>query len=164
MSIFEKTIIPLIDENIRTIDLTSAAGFIDCFTIDPDSPSGEKELFLVYDDTKRNDFTKDRAIRFSKSMRIKRTYIKYVNNIPYLIYSFWVTPEVKKLYNGVITLNTSQKSKILQFWGPLDTLVDKVLTNSVLTTSVEHIMPLADYQEDPFTVAGLMINKKGTAS
>jgi hypothetical protein len=97
-------------------------------------------------------------------MRIKRTYIKYVNNVPYLIYSFWVTPEVKKLYNGVITLNTSQKSKILQFWGPLDTLVDKVLTNSVLTTSVEHIMPLADYQEDPFTVAGLMIKKKGTAS
>lgn len=55
MSTFEKTIIPMIDENIKLIDLTSAAGFIDSFTLDPDNPSGEKELFLVYDDSKRND-------------------------------------------------------------------------------------------------------------
>lgn len=164
MSVFEKTIIPLIDENIRTIDLTSAAGFVDSFTLDPDKPSGEKELFLVYDDSKRNDFTKDRAIRFSKSMRIKRTYIKYVNTKPYLVYSFWVDPEVKKLYSGILTLNTVQKSKILQFWGPLDTTVDKVLTNPILTTEVSHTMPLADYRESPFEKAGFTVTNKGTAS
>lgn len=164
MSAFEKITIPLIDENIKTIDLTSAAGFIDSFTLDPDKPSGEKELFLVYDDSKRNDFTIDRARRFDKSMRIKRAYIKYVNNKPYLVYSFWVDPEVKKLYSGILTLNTVQKSKILQFWGPLDTTVDKVLTNPVLTTEVSHTMPLADYRESPFEKAGFTINNKGTAS
>lgn len=164
MSAFEKITIPLIDENIKTIDLTSAAGFIDSFTLDPDKPSGEKELFLVYDDSKRNDFTIDRARRFDKSMRIKRTYIKYVNNKPYLVYSFWVDPEVKKLYSGILTLNTVQKSKILQFWGPLDTTVDKVLANTVLTTEVSHTMPLADYRESPFEKEGLTVNNKGTAS
>lgn len=164
MSNIEKVIIPLVDENIRTIDLTSAAGFIDSFTSDPDKPSGEKELFLVYDDSKRNDFTKDRAIRFSKSMKIKRMYIKYVNTRPYLVYSFWVDPEVKKLYSGILTLNTVQKSKILQFWGPLDTTVDKVLSNPVLTMEVNHSMPLADYRESPFTKTGFTVNNKGTAS
>jgi len=164
MSTFEKTIIPLIDENIKLIDLTSAAGFIDSFTLDPDNPSGEKELFLVYDDSKRNDFTRDRAIRFSKSMRIKRTYIKYVNTKPYLIYSFWVGPDVKKLYSGILTLTTVQKSKILQFWGPLDTTVDKVLTNTVLTTEISHSMPLSDYCGSPFENTGFTINNKGTAS
>jgi len=164
MSVFEKIIIPLIDNSIRLIDLTSAAGFIDSFTLDPDRPSGESELFLVYDDSKRNKYTIDRAIRFSKSTKIKRTYIKYVNNVPYLIYSFWVNPEVKKLYNGVLTLNTVQKSRILQFWGPFDSTVDTVLTNSVLTTDIGHTMPLEDYRDEPFDYDGLMIKTKGTAS
>lgn len=164
MSTFEKITIPLIDDNIRTIDLTSAAGFVDSFTLDPDRPSGEKELFLVYDDSKRNDFTIDRARRFDKSMRIKRMYIKYIDNKPYLVYSFWVNPEVKKLYNGILTLNTVQKSKILQFWGPLDTTVDKVLANPILTTEVSHAMPLSDYRENPFEKIGVTVTNKGTAS
>ena len=48
MSKFEETIIPLIDENIWTIDLTSTAGFVDSYTKDPDRPNGEPELFLMY--------------------------------------------------------------------------------------------------------------------
>lgn len=145
MSTFEKTIIPLIDNNILSIDLTPAAGFIDSYTIDPDKPGDSGELFLVYDDTKRNDFVSDRMRRFEKSPYIKRTYVKYVNNVPYYIYSFWIKPEVKQKYNGVITFTAVQKARILQFWGPFDRVVEKVLNNQVLILDVQHSMPLADY-------------------
>lgn len=145
MSTFEKSIIPLIDDSILSIDLTPAAGFIDSYTADPDKPGDAGELFLVYDDTKRNDFVSDRMRRFEKSPYIKRTYVKYVNNTPYYIYSFWVKPEVKQKYNGVVTFTTGQKARILQFWGPFDGIVDEVFSNQVLVLDTEHAMPLADY-------------------
>ena len=37
------------------MDLTESSGFIDSYTSDPDRPSGEKEIFLVYDDRVRNE-------------------------------------------------------------------------------------------------------------
>lgn len=163
MSKFEKTIIPLIDECIKTVDLTAAAGFIDSYTEDPDNPNGDAELFLVYDDTVRNDFVSDRMRRFESSMNIKRTYVKYVDNVPYYIYSFWVKPEVKKLYNGILSLNTVQKARILQFWGPFDSTVDELMMNQVSLFDVEHNMPLEDYRESQFERTGLTINKKGMA-
>lgn len=164
MSKFEKTIIPLISDSIKTIDLTSAAGFIDSFTSDPDKPSGEKELYLMYDAEKRNDFTIDRARRFDKSLCIKRSYIKYVDNKAYLIYSFWIKPDIKKLYNGVLSLNTNQKYRILQFWGPFDSFVDSIMNTLVIATDVKHDMPLSDYSGSMFENTGLTIIKKETVS
>ena len=148
MTDFEKIIIPLVDDNIKSIDLTSVAGFIDSFTSDPDNPSGEKELFLVYNDRIRNNYTIDRARRFENSPYIKRKYVKYVNGIPYYVYSFWIKPDIKKLYNGIVCLSTVQKSKILQFWSLFNSIVDKVMANSVLVTDVGHPMPLSDYREE----------------
>ena len=164
MSTFEKIIIPLVDSNIRIIDLTSCCGFIDSYISDPDKPSGECELFLVFDDNIRNNFVTDRMLRYEQSPNIKRTYVKYVNNTPFYVYSFWIKPEIKKLYNGIVVLNTSQKAQILQFWGPLDSIVDKVFGNQVQTLDIEHPMPLQDYQS-PFPIkCGFKIKRKGTAS
>lgn len=160
MSKFEKIIVSLIDENIKAIDLTSTAGFIDSFTNDPDKPTSEKEFFLVYDDRVRNDYSKDRAIRFSKSTKIKRTYIKYVNSIPYLVYSFWVNKDIQKHYSGVISLSTKEKIKLLQFWSPFDSIVDTVMSNSCLTTKVTHNIPLSDFNGD-LDICGFNIQKKG---
>lgn len=164
MSRFEKIIVPLIDDCIRSIDLTDAAGFIDSYTYDPDNPSGEKEFFLVYDDSKRNDFTRDRAIRFEMSRNIKKKYVKYVNGTPYFIYSFWVKPEIQKLYNGVLCLNTKQKCSILQFWSIFDDIVNYVMSKQVISTSVEHDMPLADYNEDSLNSEPFIVYKKGAVS
>ncbi len=164
MTNFEKIVVPLIDENIRSIDLTSAAGFIDSYTYDPDNPTGSYEFYLVYDDSVRNEFSKDRAIRFEKSKNIKKIYIKYVNGKPCCIYSFWVRPEVKKLYNGIITLTTAQKLSVLQFWTVLDSVANLIMSNQVVTLDVTHDMPLEDYREDAFSETGLTIYKKETVS
>lgn len=164
MSTFEKIIVSFIDDNINESDLMPSAGFIDSYISDPDSPSGSKEFFLVYDDRVRTKDSIRRARKFEKSRNIKRKYIKYVDGVPYYVYSFWVKPEISKLYNGVVTLSAEQKSKILQFWTVFDSIADTVLSNQVLTLSVAHAMPLADYREDAFDISAFTINKKGAVS
>ncbi len=83
MSTFEKLAIPFIEGDVRNTDFSPAAGFIDSYTFDPDRPSGEKELFLVYDDRIRNDSVTERAIHLDESRSLKRKYVKMVKGIPY---------------------------------------------------------------------------------
>ena len=94
MSKLEKIIIPLSGIGLTNIDLTPAAGFIDSYTVDPDNPSGEKELFLVYDDRVRNDYVTKRAVHLDSSKYLKRKYIKLVDHIPYYVYVFYIKPEI----------------------------------------------------------------------
>ena len=164
MSIFEKIIVSLIDNNIKSIDLTDVAGFIDAYEYDPDHPSGPGEFYLVYDAKKQNDFTIDRAIRFEQSKKIKRTYIKYVNAKPLLVYSFWLEPKVRSLFSGVLHLTTLQKAQVLQFWGALSNVTDFVMSNQVIQTNTERQMPLADYRPNRFEAQGLTITQKGALS
>lgn len=162
MSKFEKIIIPLVDDCFKMIDFTDVAGFIDSYTYDPDKPSGQCELFLVYDDSKRNDYVSDRAIRFESSKYLKRMYIKRVNNKPYLVYSFIIKPELKPFYSyGVINLTTKQKLKFIKFWSELDNMVDFIMSNSCIHTQVEHTMPSEDIE---LTLEGITIQKKGEVS
>lgn len=157
MTFFEKVIVSLIDDDIRTIDLTEAAGFVDSYTQDPDNPSGEKELFLMYDCSKMNDYTIDRARRFSTFKNIKKTYVKYIDNKAYTIYSFWIPEKLKKLYSGVMILNVEQKASVLQFWSVFSDTTKSVLSNNVLTATVTHTMPLEDFVD--FCTTGLQITK-----
>lgn len=130
----------------KTIDFTEACGFIDCYTTDPDRPSASNEFFIVYDDTIRNEFSIERARRFDKSPFLKRTYIKYVKGRPYLVYSFWVKPEIGKLYKGVQNITSEQKVNVINFWGPFDREFSGFLAgNSTIGVDWKHDMPIADY-------------------
>ena len=149
MSKFEKIIIPLIDETILFKDLSPDAGFIDSYTSDLDNPADKGQFFLTYNADLRTKESIDRARRFSKSKYIRRSYIKYVDNKPLLVYSFWVTPAVKVFYNGILHLTTEQKARILQFWGPLPRFMDEVLSNKTIVADEVHIMPLEDYRSSP---------------
>lgn len=144
MSTFEKIIIPLVDDCIQPIDLTKAAGFIDSYTSDPDNPNGEKELYLAYDDTIRNNYVTDRCVRFDKSRMLKRKYVKIVNNIPYYIYVFWIGKDLSKSYGNVVTLTRRQKLSVLQFWGFSDDLVNMFISSGSVLVEFEHEMPLED--------------------
>lgn len=162
MTTFEKILIPLIEDNIKKIDLTSAAGFIDSYTADPDKGYCDDSVFLVYDDTVRNDFVADRARRLAVSFNVKRTYVKYVNGKPLFIYELWCKPELKKMFTGIVNLNGVQKMKIVSFWGSYDDVVEKVLMNNVLTINPSHNVPNEDsngtYLNELTT--GIMITKK----
>lgn len=160
MSIFEKIIIPLLSNDFKTTDFTDSCGFIDCYTFDPDKPTASNEFFIAYDDKVRNEFSIERARRFDKSPLLKRTYIKYVNGDPYLVYSFWIKPEVGKLYRGVQSITASQKVDVMNFWGPFDEQFSEFLVgNPVISVDWKHDMPIADYIPSDITEAKI---KSGT--
>lgn len=162
MSTFEKLVIPFIDGDISTIDMSPASGFIDSYTSDPDKPSGDKEIFLVYDDRIRNDYVTKRAICFDKSKSLKRKYVKVVNNIPYYVYVFCIKPGLKVSTNGIVTLSSEEKVSVLQFWNFPTDLVKLLVSDSSIATKFTHEMPLADYPEDINN--GFIIKKEETSS
>lgn len=157
MSQFAKLIIPLIEPKFKLEDFTDNTGFIDCYTSDPDKPSSDKEFFVVFNDKIRNKHTEDLSIRLSHSFNIKKTYVKMVNNTPYYVYSFYVKPELKKLYNGICCLDSKQKTKIINFWNNTDDIINKLLSNTLLHLTVDNNMPLNDYESNFWHDKGLTI-------
>ena len=163
MSKFEKLVIPFIEGEINQIDLTLAAGFIDSYTSDPDRPSGEKELFLVYDDRVRNDNVTKRAYHLDSSRSLKRKYIKIVNNIPYYIYVFTIKPRILS-DSGIVHLTGEDKISVLQFWNFPKDLINELVGDSAILTEFSHEMPLQDYYPDHYVEDGVTIPKKGAVS
>lgn len=164
MSQIEKLLIPLVDQNIKPIDLSGACGFIDSYTSDPDRPTGEKLLYLVYDDKIRNDYVAKRAYRFESAKTLKHKYIKLVDNKPYMVYVFWIKPDIKLSEKGIITLTSNQKVSVLQFWGFPDELVKLLIDDSSIAGEYIHSMPLADYYPEFYVEEGFTIQKGGAAS
>lgn len=162
MSTFEKLMIPFIEGNVNNTDFSPAAGFIDSYTFDPDKPSGEKELFLVYDDRLRNNSVTERAVHLDKSRSLKRKYVKMVNGIPYYIYVFMIKPGIFK--NGVVHLSAEEKISVLQFWNFPKQLISELVGDSAILVESHHKMPLQDYYPDFYGEDGISIPKKGAAS
>lgn len=162
MSKFEKLTIPFIQGKINSSDFLPVTGFIDSYTFDPDKPTGDKELFLVYDDRVRNDSVTLRASHLDGSRSLKRKYVKIVNGIPYYVYVFAIKPGIFK--NGIIHLTAEEKLSVLQFWNfPLD-LLNELVGDSAILAEYSHEMPLQDYYPDVYGEDGIDIPKKGAAS
>ena len=146
MTNFEKILLPLVVNNISKEDICPESGFIDTYTVDVDRPSWQNEFFIVYNDFIRSEKSINRARKFENSRNLKRVYVKCINNKPCIVYSFWIDRTLKKLYDDTFILNAKQKFKVAQFWGASDEIFDIVL-NRTVQSSVEHKMPLADYQK-----------------
>jgi hypothetical protein len=163
MSTFEKLIIPFIDGEVNSIDFTAAAGFIDSYTFDPDRPSGDMLLYLVYDDRIRNDYVTNRAIHLDSSSSLKQKYVKLVKGVPYYVYVFIIKPGIVK-NTDIVHLTGEQKISVLQFWNFSKDLVDVLVGDSAILAKSSHPMPLQDYYPDSYGEDGLTIPKKGAAS
>ena len=133
-------------DDFKTTDFTKECGFVDCYTYDPDKPTASNEFFIVYDDKIRSKLSIERARRFDKCPLLKRTYIKYVDGNPRLVYSFWVKPVIGKLYKGIQNITASQKVNVMNFWGSFDEQFSEFLVgNSTIGVDWKHDMPIADY-------------------
>ena len=161
MSKLEKMIIPINRIGIKQIDISSESGFVDSFTEDPDNPTGERELMLMYDERLRNDQVAERAGRLDSSPCLKRKYIKIIKNIPYCIYVFYIRPEINLSYNGILKLSAEQKLKILKFWKYPSDLMKSFVGDSTLVVEYSHEMPLADYFPEEYQY-GFETKKGGT--
>lgn len=157
MSNFDKIVISLIGIDTKSMDFTQFSGFKGCYTSDPDKPNGDCNFYIMYDESVRNEYSIDRARRFSASPYLKKTYIKYIENKPYIIYSFWVNKEARSIYKGIIQLTTEQKLQICNYWGTVDPICRVVLNNNILTYKGDS-MPLEDYKP-PYFYEGITIKK-----
>lgn len=146
MSLFDKLIIPIIEPTLKSMDFTSLTGFKGCYTSDPDKPTWKKQFFLAFDDTVHNKYTEDLHRRFSKSLNIDRSYIKIVDNKPLYIVSFFVRPELKKLYEGSVQIKHDHKMKYLKFWSDFDEYAEKLCSTTSFVLSSKEELPLEDYK------------------
>lgn len=149
MSVFEQIIVPFIDETIKPSDLTEEAGFIDSFTYDIDHPTDKYIFFLVYDADLRNNSTIDRARRFDKSKKVRYSYIKFVNGKAWLVYSYWIGPEIKKMYTDNLHLTPEQKFHIAEWWGSDKVISRRVLMENSFVVDCTRSMPAEDYRRPP---------------
>ena len=163
MSTFEKLTIPFIDGEVNSMDFTAAAGFIDSYTFDPDKPSGDANLYLVYDDRIRNNYVTNRAIHLDSSSSLKYKYVKLVKGVPYYVYVFAIKPGLVK-HSDIVHLTGEQKVSVLQFWNFPKDLVDILVGDASILATYAHPMPLQDYYPDSYGEEGLIIPKKGAAS
>ena len=163
MSTFEKLTIPFIDGEVNSMDFTAAAGFIDSYTFDPDKPSGDANLYLVYDDRIRNDYVTNRAVHLDSSRSLKYKYVKLVKGVPYYVYVFAIKPGLVK-HTDIVHLTSEQKVSVLQFWNFPKDLIDILVGDASILATHAHPMPLQDYYPDSYGEEGLAIPKKGAAS
>lgn len=145
MSLFDKIIIPLIEPNFKTIDFTSLTGFMGCYTSDPDQPNGCEQFFVAFDNSIQNDYVKDLNIRLSKSPNIIKAYIKVIDNKPYHVCSFFVRPELKRYFRGVVGMPMEHKMKYLKMWTEFDEFAEYICSNTAINLSHNEPLPREDY-------------------
>jgi len=145
MSMFEKIIIPLIDDNLEFGDIAPQSGFIDSYTKDLDKPCEENAVYLTYDDSLRTENTKKCALRLERLTCIKYRYIKMIDNKPVMVYKLYIKPELKNLFSGNIELTPEQTVRIFDFWGYNSDVALYICSNKQKTLTISHEMPLEDY-------------------
>lgn len=164
MTLFEKLVAPLIEPSFNNLDFTSSSGFVDCYVSDPDHPSSNREFFVMYDARVRTEWSEDRYNRLAASDNLKRMYIKYIDSIPYQIYSFYVPASVYPLYKDK-SPSIQQKLIVADFWGPFDKITEMLFSQPGWMYYTEHELPLGDYMPSIFDNSTIGVEKiKGTAS
>lgn len=133
------------DDNLSFGDVSPQSGFVDSYTIDEDKPCADNTIYLTYNDSERTDDTKKCALRLEKLNTVKNRYIKIIDNKPIMVYKFYIKPELKKLFNGVIELTPEQYIRIFDFWGYNSDVALYICSNKRKSLTVEHKMPLEDY-------------------
>lgn len=155
-----KFVIPLLANNLTKEDFTKKTGFIGAYTKDPDNPTSFDSFYLAFDDRVRTDESQELARKLSMCRNVKKVYVKHVDSVPYLIYSFWIHTNIKNLFKDCVTISTRQKLRIANFWGADDDCTKELLNNFVFSKLSQTVMPLDDERRGMFeSNVGLKITK-----
>lgn len=163
MSDFEKIMISVVENKLfKPIDFTNLTGYVGSYTWDPDHPA-TGEFYIMFDDTIRNDYSKDLATRLSKSTNVKREYVKIIDNKPYYVYCFWINRKLMdEIHQGVIKLTNEMKQNCIQFWSFLDSISIAIMNGHDSFVAEQKDLPCEDYNTSEYK-RGLVINTKGDA-
>lgn len=168
MSIFEKILIVLLDCDLIREDFSKDAGFVDCFTMDPDRPSGGHRLYLMYDGRKNTNESIRVHRKLNKHRNVIHQYTRLVDNNAYYIYELYIPKSIKNGLDLPFSLTDDEKDEVNKFWDDNDVRYH-MYNYRTFTPNWEHCAPLDnrryiwEYPEYQLTkqLCEIYINKKG---
>lgn len=127
MSIYNKLILPLIDNNMSIEDISPDTGFAGIYTMDINKPFLTNHVFLLY----KKVATKEARATREKLSSLPTLYSKRtisLDGILYNLFCFICNKSISLIKNnGHLLLNKAEKTQIGKFWQFLDSDVTDYL-------------------------------------
>ena len=127
MSIHNKLILSLVNENLTLDDISPKTGFSGIYTLDINRPYLTDHIFLLYKfvATKESKKTIEKLNNFTN---LYNRRIISINNTLYHLYTFTVNIPIKRIKdNGHMLLGKDEKTQICKFWNLIDKDINEYL-------------------------------------
>lgn len=135
MSIHNKLILSLVNENLTLEDISPKTGFSGVYTMDINRPYLTNHIFLLYKfvATKESRKTRKKLDGFT-NLYSRRTIS--VNNTLYHLYAFTINIAIKRIKdNGHMLLGKNEKTQVCKFWNLIDKDINEYLFGNHLIGS-----------------------------
>lgn len=145
MSLFEKIIIPLINSELSMKDFKDSTGFVGAYTEDTDRPYLDNHVFLMFKWNKDVPNGVDVFYKFRELNSFHSYKVRYINNEPYIVYTFTSNRDINHLKRGGNFIGESSKQRILQFWMFTDNVVTINVMRGTIASTPTPPLPPEDY-------------------
>lgn len=155
MSLLYKTIIPLLDSELKKEDLDPKIGFSGMYGRDKNKPWLDNHFFLMYEIGKNPVENYKRECRFEKHTNIHTSFIESINGVYYKIYVYpIINKDIKEiLETGEKPRHIESVNRILLFWLGNDAEISNFMLASApkRASRIGECVPEYDYvAETPF--------------
>lgn len=155
MSLQEKMIIPLLDNEITKEDILSSS-FSGFYNYDVNNPQLDNNIFLLFK-YKLNNESVLRDKRFLKSPNLYKSEFVTINKDHYVLYTFVISNmSIKHIMDNSMILSDKDLIKIYKFWNFCDEDINKYcITNKVNNIFKDSKVPEFDFTpnwEDIFKI------------
>lgn len=152
MTLTEKLIIPLIDDNIKCEYISDEYSFVGCYTSDKNNPSEVGHVFLLY------EFYKGISLYgiYSNLKNFHSSRCIFINEKAYYLYSFIaVSKELRNITRGIMPYEEKAVKRVLTFWIDDEEITNAILINNISFSFEDREVPEEDYRiPNQFTISG----------
>lgn len=164
MSLNDKLIIPLINDNITASDISTEAGFVNIFYTDVNRPYLDNNIFLLY----LNDVdTKESSDRMSKFITFDNLYARYfikIKGVSLTLYVFTINNiAIKKLKCNSRMFTKKDILRILSFWNFKDEDINDFTINQSNVSTFQPFCNKSVPEEDYIPELKPVYNEKSRA-
>lgn len=149
MSNLLKIAIPLLNDEIEWKDIQNSSGFVGAYFEDKNRPFLNNHLFLLYDAESKEENSLRCFYKLNKLKNVYSTKTIYIKDKPYTLFTFTIDSVIRRLRDGNIILNPTQKQKVLSFWKDRDAwIMNNILLGTMYERPEPSILPEEDYMPE----------------